>query len=225
MVKLKRSHVNRIIKDAIDFFESQNISLPEFAYWNGDDWNRDESALLKQLNPGWEIWDPDGCFKKVGVCVLDVRKAVCFDDGIQSRVCENYMMVREGQFCPWHYHRKKVEDIRNSGGGVLAVQLAQITADGKPDTQKPVLVKKNYAVKEMAAGSVVLLHPGDSMILDPMVYHQFWAVEGNGNVVFEEVFEAIEGNDDHFLDYPPEKHLKQIEEDEPALYPLMSERN
>ena len=35
---MKRSEINKIMKDAVEFINEMNFKLPPFAFWSPDDW-------------------------------------------------------------------------------------------------------------------------------------------------------------------------------------------
>ena len=35
---MKRSELNKIMKDAVEFIEKMNFKLPPFVYWSSDEW-------------------------------------------------------------------------------------------------------------------------------------------------------------------------------------------
>ena len=89
------------------------------------------------------------------------------------------MIVEEMQETPFHYHRHKMEDIINRGG-VLKIQLHASTADGGlSDEDFTVSIDIKHHLK---AGDTVTLKSGESICLEPLIYHRFWAEEGTALV-------------------------------------------
>ena len=72
------------------------------------------------------------------------------------------MIVDRNQVTPMHFHRVKMEDIINRGGGNLAVQLYNSTPDERLDFSD-VIVNTDGLKHTMQAGGKVILHPGESM--------------------------------------------------------------
>lgn len=71
-------------------------------------------------------------------------------------------------------------------------------------------------------GEPVYITTGNSVRLDPFVNHSFGAKKGDGPLICGEVSKI---NDDHTDNYfvEPTSRFADIEEDEPALYPLCNE--
>ena len=38
MITIKRSEINKILKDAVNFLNEMNFVLPPFAYWSPEEW-------------------------------------------------------------------------------------------------------------------------------------------------------------------------------------------
>ncbi len=81
----------------------------------------------------------------------------------------------------------------NRNGGMLAMQLYNAASDDSLATSD-VHVNMDGVWHTLPAGTVVHLHPGESISLTPRIYHRFWAEEKR--VLMGEVSDV---NDD-FLD-------------------------
>ena len=61
------------------------------------------------------------------MCIRDrlytVRNGLMDNPAVGVPYCEKYILMREGQRLPKHYHVYKTEDIINRAGGVLEVML------------------------------------------------------------------------------------------------------
>ena len=98
--------------------------------------------------------------------------------------CEKLMVVEVDQVTPMHFHWNKVEDIINRGGGKLDIQLYNATADeGLADSA--VVASLDGVKREVKAGDIVRLGPGESITLTPRLYHEFW---GRKNVCWSARF-------------------------------------
>ena len=123
---MKRSEINNAIRWAADLMKAYHISLPEYAGWSVEQWKHraPETALIRQLMLGWDITD-FGCgdFDRIGTVLYTVRNGSDTDPGAGVPYCEKYLIMKEGQRLPKHYHVSKTEDIINRAGGVLQVFL------------------------------------------------------------------------------------------------------
>lgn len=217
---MKRSEINKILKDAVSFAKENNFLLPPFAFWNKKDWE-DKGAEYDEIRDnmlGWDITDfGSGDFDKVGLLMFTIRNGNFNNKKYTKSYCEKMLISKVGQITPFHFHFKKMEDIINRGGGILAMQLYNSTPDGKfADTDVPVSQDgRNYMVK---AGTVLRLKPGESITYYPGIYHQFWAEEAP--VLIGEVSKVNDDRVDNRF-YSAPGRFPDIEEDEQPLY-LMS---
>jgi D-lyxose ketol-isomerase len=220
---MKRSEINGIMRDALEFLHRMNFLLPPFATWSPDDWRRKgpecRDIIRQQL--GWDITDfGSGDFARVGLFLFTIRNGTLEDlatpDG--KTYAEKIMIVREGQVTPTHFHFQKMEDIINRGGGNLVIRVWNATADERPADGDVTLAMDGVRVTVPAGGEVVLT-PGQSVCLPTRNYHRFWGESGKGTVLVGEVSRV---NDDHvdnrFL--TPAGRFPAIVEDEPPLYLL-----
>ncbi|MBD3343077.1 MAG: D-lyxose/D-mannose family sugar isomerase [Candidatus Lokiarchaeota archaeon] len=219
---MKRSEINTIMENAVQFFKNQKFYLPKFAYWSVDDWKSKgkeiEEIIKNRL--GWDITDyGSGDFSKKGLIHFTIRNGNIEDLNSGGKpYCEKIMIVEDGQEAPMHFHYDKMEDIINRGGGVLAVQLYNSNKKMELD-DAPVMVSLDGTKKTFEPGSVVELYPGDSITLPRKGYHKFWAKKGGGKVMIGEVSTVNDDyTDNHFLNKV--KRFTEIEEDEEPLYLL-----
>ena len=217
---MKRSEINKILKDAVKFANDKQFLLPPFAFWGRKEWQSkgNEYDEIKDNMLGWDITDfGSGDYEKVGLLMFTLRNGNFNDPKYTKSYCEKLLISKVGQITPFHYHYKKMEDIINRGGGVLAMQLYNSTPDGQfADTDVKVSQDgRNYFVK---AGSIIKIKPGESVTYYPGIYHQFWAEEEP--VLIGEVSKVNDDRvDNHFYSVPG--RFPKIEEDEEPLY-LMS---
>jgi D-lyxose ketol-isomerase len=198
---MKRSEINRLIEEALAFFDEMNFKLPPWGYWSPDDWkhchgNCDE-IFTNQL--GWDLTDfGSGDFERAGLLLFTIRNGNLKSDG--KPYAEKIMIVREGQVTPMHFHWSKMEDIINRGGGNLMMELHP--SDEKENLGRhPFQVSLDGIRRTFEPGTVIRLAPGESITLEQGLYHKFYGEEGKGKVLVGEV-SAV--NDDHtdnrFLD-------------------------
>ena len=221
---MKRSEINRIMRDATAFLDRMNFRLPPFAFWSPADWQTRGSEYdeVRDNMLGWDITDfGGGDYEKVGLLMFTIRNGSFADPKYVKPYAEKLLIVQEGQVTPMHFHWSKMEDIINRGGGNLMVQVYNATADeGLADTPVTVSVDgRSYAV---AAGSVIRLTPGESIALPSYQYHKFWGEPGAGPVLLGEVSKVNDDRvDNRFLEKTG--RFPQVEEDEVPLYLLCGE--
>ncbi len=221
---MKRSEINRLIREASDFFGQHKFFLPAFACWQAGQWKQvgAKAEEIRRAGLGWDITDfGAGEFVKKGLTLFTIRNGVPGD--VRGKTyCEKLMMVREGQVTPLHFHFAKMEDIINRGGGKLALRF--FWADDKEglDKGRPVELSSDGVVRMVAAGEVVVLGPGESVTIPQMLYHDFWAVPGHGPVMAGEVSEVNDDKTDNRF-FEPLGRFPKIEEDESPAFLLCSE--
>jgi D-lyxose ketol-isomerase len=221
---MKRSDVNRILREAEAFFESMRFALPPVARWRPADWRGKGGAIreIVDVGIGWDLTDFGlGEFRKKGLLLFTLRNGKPADARYAKPYAEKIMIVEEEQLTLTHFHWSKAEDIINRGGGNLVLRLHNATADERlADT--PVTFQQDGVTRTVPAGGTVTLQPGESITLTQRLYHSFWGEPGRGKVLVGEV-SAV--NDDHtdnrFLD--PHPRFPAIEEDEPPLHLLVSD--
>jgi len=213
---MKRSEINQYIREAATFFEANNFQLPPWTKWTPEEWKKTGSKAdeLRAQGLGWDITDfASGRFHKRGLTLITVRNGHAVEGGMDKLYCEKIMFVREGQVTPYHYHVSKTEDIINRGGkgtGRLAVQIYNATPEGEL-AKTPVSVCCDGIRRELEAGSIVYLGPGESITLTPFMAHQFYAVDGDG-IIGEVSSVNDDASDNYFLEKLP--RYPSVEEDE-----------
>jgi len=219
---MKRSEINALIRDALDFFEEMNFRLPPWATWSPEDWkkhalNHDE-IIDNQL--GWDLTDfGSGAYPDTGLLLFTLRNGNLSLD--QKPYAEKIMIVDEEQVTPMHFHWSKMEDIINRGGGNLMIQLF-------PSNEKEEYANHEFAVsldgirRKLKPGDVVRLTPGESITLYQGLYHKFYGEKGKGRVLVGEV-SAV--NDDHSDNrfHEPVGRFPDIDEDEAPLHLLVGD--
>lgn len=219
---MKRSEINQLIIEALEFFESMNFRLPPWAYWSPENWReqREHCAEIFDNQLGWDLTDFGfGDFSSKGLILFTIRNGNPLKNG--KPYAEKIMLVDEGQITPLHFHWSKMEDIINRGGGNLMMQLYASTEEEK-------LARHDFEVsldgvkRICGPGEVVVLHPGESITLYQGLYHSFYGEPGTGKVLVGEV-SAV--NDDHADNrfYEKTGRFPYIEEDEAISYLLTSD--
>lgn len=221
---MKRSEINKIIKDAEAFISAHNFALPPFALWSPGDWQTKgaEYDEIRDNMLGWDITDYGlGRFNEVGLVLVTIRNGNQSNDKYEKPYAEKLLISRENQVCPMHFHWSKMEDIINRGGGNMMMKLYNSTPDGElADTD--VTVHSDGRTYTVPAGTVVRLAPGESVTLHRGTYHAFWAEEGTGAVLIGEVSQCNDDNTDNRF-YETMGRFPEIEEDEPPYRLLCNE--
>ena len=222
---MKRSEINRAILWAENLMQSYHIALPVYAGWSPEDWKtrKAETGLVRQLMLGWDITD-FGCgdFDRIGTVLYTMRNGSDTDPEAGVPYCEKYLILKEGQRLPCHYHVSKTEDIINRAGGILQVFLWN--ADPKTGRQldTEVTVFQDGIRHVYQPGEEILIAPGNSISLTPYLAHVFGAKPGYGPLICGEVSKVNNDlTDNYFLE--PTSRFPKIEEDEPILHPMCNE--
>ena len=221
---MKRSEINALIRDGIEFCNRHQFYLPPWAYWKKKDWAKagHEADEIRKNMLGWDATDfGSGSFRDTGLLLFTIRNGNLKDPNNVKTYCEKLLIVGENQVTPMHFHWAKVEDIINRGGGVLVVEVYNATEDDRlADT--PVTVSTDGIQRTVPAGTKIRLKPGESIALTQRLYHKFWGEEGKGTVLCGEV-SAINDDtkDNRFLEELP--RFPGIEEDEDPEYLLCNE--
>ncbi|WP_036486320.1 D-lyxose/D-mannose family sugar isomerase [Nitratireductor basaltis] len=222
---MKRSQVNEIIREGAAFIRSFGYVLPPFADLTPDEM-RARAPELKGLidaRLGWDVTDyAGGDFDAKGLFLFTVRNGNQDDlkSGQGMLYAEKIMISRRDQISPMHRHVVKAEDIINRGGGTLAIQIFASEPDGSIDRDSPVTVATDGIDRQLAAGGVLNLAPGESVTLMPGVWHKFWG-EG-GDVLIGEVSTVNDDLTDNVFEEAIPR-FSPIEEDEAPCRLLVSD--
>jgi D-lyxose ketol-isomerase len=226
---MKRSEINKIINETIDYMKGRDFPLPPFAYWGKKDWENADNKYQEIVDNmlGWDITDfGTGDFEHYGLTVFTFRNGNFHNkEKYPKPYAEKLLLVNDGQILPYHYHWSKMEDIINRGGGDLELTLYNATpADfndveggrsGKPGTfdSTPVTVHIDGCEQTFPAGTTITLKPGQSITLTQGQYHTWRGVPGTGKVM---LFEVSMTNDDHLDNRfkTAAGRIPEVEEDE-----------
>lgn len=224
---MKRSEINNAIKWAEELAKKHHITLPCFASYAPDKelFSAPHRANLKATMLGWDVTDfGTDDFSKVGAVLFTVRNGSVYDSKIGTPYAEKYIFLKDGneQEIPLHYHIQKTEDIINRAGGVFCCQLAVQDENGRPDFTKPVSVLRDGELYEAAPGEIIEISTGNSITLEPGVFHRFFAKTGCGDLLIGEVSKINDDNIDNVFANPSDRFC-EIEEDEPKYRLLVNE--
>jgi D-lyxose ketol-isomerase len=222
---MKRSDINRILREAEAFMRSFGYILPPFAHWSPAEMQarKTEIGNITRANLGWDItYFGLGDFEKSGLFLFTARNGR-FEDLQKGRgmlYAEKAMVSRQGQVTPSHTHVLKAEDIINRGGGTLVIELFGDTK-GRCDRSKGTQVFCDGLLRTLPAGENLRLGPGESVTLMPGDWHAFWA-EG-GDVFVAEVSTVNDDATDNIFENPGVSRFSGIDEDEAPLHLLVSD--
>ena len=119
---MKRSLANSAIRYAEELLNQYNFKLPEFGYWNLNEWraHKNEIDVIKKLMLGWDLTDHGlGRFDEIGCTLFTIRNGLLDQPDVGVPYAEKLLIFKDGQRLPIHYHGFKTEDIINRGGGVV----------------------------------------------------------------------------------------------------------
>jgi D-lyxose ketol-isomerase len=176
---MKRSEINNYISDAVAFFENYKFKLPPWAFFKPEEWRTKgiEYSEVIDNSLGWDITDfGSGDFKKTGLFLFTIRNGNIKSDNYKKPYAEKIMIVDVNQVTPLHFHWSKMEDIINRGGGKLCMQLWK-SNESKKLTEEKFSVQIDGVTNWFNPGGFLKLKPGESICLEPYLYHKFWAEE------------------------------------------------
>lgn len=221
---MKRSEINSLLKDSLNFFDEFKFNLPAWATWKPETWKAspETSAKIKSLQMGWDITDfGTGDFHTTGLILFCLRNGN-IKDKTSKPYAEKIMIVRENQETPLHFHSFKEEDIINRGGGKLVLELYHKTKNNKLDMNSLVISFIDEIENITQPGEKIILEPGQSITLSQNIYHRFYGLKGEGKVLTGEVSRVNDDlTDNTFLKAPG--RFAEIDEDEKILFPLWLE--
>ncbi len=221
---MKRSEINRHMAEAESLFASNKFHLPPWAFFSPADWEKKGKgrtyAEIRDNKLGWDLTDfGGGDFEQLGLLLFTIRNGNLDNPACNKNYAEKIMVVRERQITPIHFHWKKMEDIINRGGGRLVIKLWK--ADAKEGfSNENFTVQVDGVTRRLAPGGQISLSPGESICLEPYIYHTFWA-EDAVCMVGEVSMVNDDANDNRF--YESVGRFPRIEEDEPPRHLLCNE--
>lgn len=223
---MKRSRINKVIKDMESLIKAHGFEMPPFAYWTPEDWlhTGHEYDEIRDNKLGWDITDFGlGRFDEIGFSLFTIRNGNLKEpQKYKKTYAEKLLMLYEGQTAAMHFHVSKMEDIINRGGNDVFITVYNGTPEEKMlDTDVAVCSdgKREY----VPAGTKVCLHPGQSITITPYMYHDFIVPETGGPVLLGEVSMCNDDDNDNFFYNKEIGRFPEIEEDEVACRLLCNE--
>ena len=221
---MKRSEINKAIETAAEFFECMGFKLPEYAFWPPERWleTGPEFDEIHDCMLGWDVTDfASGDFPHIGRTLFTLRNGRHAEPRYPKVYAEKVIFNPEGQRAPLHFHKSKMEDIINRGGGNILIQVRQAGTDNKPSDQ-PFALSVSGIRRDVKPGDILRIEPGESICLPPRTFHQFWGEEGTGPSLSGEVSSVCDDRTDNFF-LEARERFPAVEEDEPPRRLLCSE--
>ena len=221
---MKRSEVNRALRDMEKMIDRCSFKLPPFCYFTPEEWKEKgrEYDEVRDNMLGWDITDFGmGDFDRVGFSLITLRNGNVSMDKYTKPYAEKLLYMKEGQSAAMHFHWNKMEDIINRGGGNVLIGVYNAgKEEGLADTD--VLIHSDGREYTVPAGTQIRLRPGESITIQPRLYHDFHLEPGTGPVLLGEVSMCNDDNRDNWF-YLPAGRFPVIEEDEPPFRLLCNE--
>ena len=221
---MKRSEINKALKEMEAMIRSCRFELPPFCGFTPEEWQEKghEYDEVRDNMLGWDITDYGlGRFNEMGFSLITLRNGNVKLPKYTKTYAEKLLFLRPGQASPMHFHWNKMEDIINRGGGNVLIQVYNSDEQGGfADT--PVEVHCDGRAFTVQAGERVRLCPGETITSYPYMYHDFTLEEGTGPVLLGEVSMCNDDeNDNRFYEEMP--RFPAIEEDEKPYRLLCTE--
>jgi D-lyxose ketol-isomerase len=219
---MKRSEINKVIREAKDFLKECQFYLPPWAFWGPDDWKGKYQTCSEIIDHqlGWDITDfGSGDFNHSGLILFTIRNGSLKKD--DKKYCEKVMIVREDQIVPMHFHWTKTEDIINRGGGNLVIELYLADMNNQL-TEKSFTASLDGVRRKIEPGYKLILKPGESITMSPYLVHRFYGETNSGMILIGEVSSVNDDKTDNcFIDNVG--RFPTIEDDEKPLHLLVSD--
>ena len=221
---MKRSDVNRILREGDAFIRSFGQILPPFAYWTPDEFRaRTDARRIVEARMGWDITDyGQGDFDRLGLFLFTLRNGSLADlqRGGGMVYAEKLLISRQDQLSPMHTHVVKSEDIINRGGATMAIELYGSDDDGGFAEDRGGTVLCDGIARGFKPGEVLTFAPGESVTLMPGDWHAFWG--DGGDVLIGEVSTVNDDVTDNIFREPIGR-FAEIEEDVAPTHLLVSD--
>ena len=223
---MKRSEINRALKELEAMCDRHSFCLPPFCQFTPEQWRElgHEYDEIRDCMLGWDITDyGKGDFDHFGFSLITIRNGNrALADKYPKVYAEKLLYLKEGQYAPNHFHWFKTEDIINRGGGNLLITVYNSTKEEELDKVNDVKIHKDGREITVAAGTAVKLTPGESISIQPGLYHDFNVEEGTGPVLIGEVSQCNDDTIDNRF-YEEMGRFPTIEEDEEPYRLLCNE--
>ena len=212
-----RSKVNSHIKLSLNYLLKKNYNLPIWASWNFSKWKRN-TKLAKKISTyqlSWDITDfGSDNFDKIGLTLFTLRNGTLSEKN-NIQYAEKLMVLKPNQAIPYHYHKRKIEDIINRYGGELELGLYHTNND-----KKIINYEIDSKTKHIKPFKKIKISEGQSIRLFPFCCHYFKSPLKNKKLlIIGEVSSVNNDNNDNFFPSNAPRFNK-IVEDEKIEIPL-----
>ena len=223
---MKRSEINAALREMEAMLRACRVCLPEFCGFTPEDWRQKghDWDEVRDNMLGWDITDYGlGRFNEVGFSLITLRNGNhALPERYPKTYAEKLLYLKEGQYAPMHFHWSKMEDIINRAGGNVLIRVYCSDVNEEPDRQAPVTVRIDGQTRTVPAGTQLRLCPGQSVTIQPYLYHDFTVEPGGGAVLLGEVSQCNDDEHDNRF-FPPVGRFPAIEEDAPPYRLLCGE--
>ena len=223
---MKRSEINKALKELEYMCAKHNCYLPPFCYFSPEEWQEKghEYDEIRDCMLGWDITDYGlGKFDEFGFSLITIRNGnLSMGENYPKAYAEKLLYLKEGQYAPNHFHWYKTEDIINRGGGNVLIRVYNSLDNEDIDYESDVIVHTDGRTYTVPAGTQIRLTPGESIFIPQYLYHDFSVEKGTGAVLLGEVSQCNDDNNDNRFN-PPVGRFPKIEEDEEPIYLLCNE--
>ena len=221
---MKRSEINRALKEMEQMTAACRFALPPFCSFTPEQWaekGHDYDEIRDNML-GWDITDFGmGDFDKVGFSLITLRNGNVSMEKYAKPYAEKLLYIKENQSAAMHFHWSKMEDIINRGGGNVLIRVYNSAEDGQ-FADSDVTIHSDGREYRVAAGTQIKLCPGESITIYPYMYHDFELELGTGPVLLGEVSMCNDDKGDNRF-YLPAGRFPEIEEDEQPYRLLCNE--
>ena len=101
---MKRSEINRIIRETEALLNAHQIKLPPFFGWTPEEWNEKghECDEIRDNALGWDVTDfGAGQFARIGLTALTIRNGNAkMPERYKKPYAEKILIAKEGQVTP-----------------------------------------------------------------------------------------------------------------------------
>ena len=219
-----RSEINQIIKNSKSYFNKNNFYLPPWSSWTLNDWkkNINFAKIAYESQIGWDVTDfGKNNFQKEGAVLFCIRNGNKKSKK-STTYCEKLLLLMPNQKIPFHFHKRKTEDIINKCNGVLELGL-YASNNQFYKKKESVILNIDSKPTKIKPNTKIFLQPGQSITIKPYFCHYLKSSNKNKkNLIVGEVSSL---NDDCCDNYFPDKNLRfsKVEEDEKINIPLWRE--
>ena len=215
---MKRSEINKALKELENACKKYSCYLPPFCHFTPEEWQNKghEYDEVRDCLLGWDITDYGlGDFEKAGFSLITLRNGnLKMKDKYPKPYAEKLLYLKEGQYAWNHFHWYKQEDIINRGGGNVLLRVYNSLPNEEMDYDSDVTIYSDGRKYTVPAGTQIRLTPGESLTVTRGMYHDFQVEKGTGAVLLGEVSQCNDDECDNRM-LPPVGRFPAIEEDEP----------